>query len=550
MDAHSFRILSSAFIPLLYSARIDKIYGPLPDLTVFHCFGKVGKFALALQTQRQQPRYFLQRSPLPNPQTPAPAIMRLRKYLINAHFGEAIPEFSTRSLALPIIRRGEVAHWLICSPSQGISLTAELPENFPACLTWPDQETLRELHAPQQLDVQATWLAYPTLTPLLRKTISALDFPEAMALMIDLEAGGGELFFYRPASNANSPDIIPTNPANPSHYFAWPLPDSLCEEQGLELIEASNLTSLSHFPLTGDNAVPLALQLTSFIDEQELHASFNKHITKDDKQDSKRTLKRARRKERALEQEALRLEKLVDRQQDAKLIQENLWRLDPNAKYDHITLNATLPSGETETRTISLDPRLTIRDNMLEIFKKAEKGKRGLGIVATRQQEHRSALPSSASTTQENTISILPEKKNALSTLQNWASLIEQDKKYPQKNVAYFTSSDGYTLLRGKNAQGNRQILKLSKGHDIWLHAQEGPSAHVIIKRHHAQDQVPERTIIEASQLVAEKSWLKESDTAEIMMALVKNVQSIKGASAGTVKVEKTLPSVYIKRSK
>ena len=34
MDAHSFRILSSAFIPLLYSARIDKIYGPLPDLTV------------------------------------------------------------------------------------------------------------------------------------------------------------------------------------------------------------------------------------------------------------------------------------------------------------------------------------------------------------------------------------------------------------------------------------------------------------------------------------------------------------------------------------
>lgn len=546
MDAHSFRILSSALIPLLYSARIDKIYGPLPDLTVFHCFGKIGKFALALQTQRQQPRYFLQSSPLPNPQNPTPAVMRLRKYLINAHFGEAIPEFSTRSLALPIIRRGEIAHWLVCSPAQGITLTAELPENFPAPLTWPDQETLRELHAPQQLDAPATWLAYPTLTPLLRKTISALDFPEAMALMVDLEAGGGELFFYGPVpSDKTSSDNLS---GKPSHYFAWPLPDSLCEEQGLEFIETNSLASLAHFPRTGDNAVPLALQLASFVDEQELHASFSKHITKDDKQDSKRILKRARRKERALEQEALRLEKMVNRQQDAKLIQENLWRLDPNAKYDHITLNATLPSGKIETRTVSLDPRLTIRDNMLEIFKKAEKGKRGLAIVATRQQEHLSPHPSSAPITQGNTIPIAPEKKTELSSLQNWASLIEQDKKCPQKTVAYFTSSDGYTLLRGKNAQGNRQILKLSKGHDIWLHAQEGPSAHVIIKRHHAQDQVPEKTIIEAAQLVAEKSWLKESDAAEIMMAFVKNVQPIKGAAAGTVKVEKTLPSVYIKK--
>lgn len=573
MDAHSFRILASHLTPLLAGARIDKIYGPLPNLTVFHCFGVIGKFFFAVQTHKQHPRYFIQHSPLPNPPTPTAEVMRLRKYLINAHFGEAVSEMSSRTLALPIMRRGETVNWLICSPARGVLLCDELPAGFPSPIVWPDDDLLDKLHEPGQLEDPATWFAYPILTPLLRKTLAVLDKPEAMALMVDLEAGGDTLFFYGSDNN------------QPTSYSAWPLPDALCREANIVPIETN--PQEPGYPLRTDSeqadasGIPHDLALASFIDEQQLHAAFSAYLHKDGKQDTKREQKRLRRKERALEQEALRLQSMVERQKDARLIQENLWRLDPEAKYDNITLTSTLPSGKTATRTIALDPSLNIRDNMLDIFKKAEKGKRGLAILSARRQHIPGGSDSAGAPPADNLLEILPqggrltEKAAAIlegpadglsgkiqekhsarpatpgqqpSSLTGWHNLHEQPGRYTQKNVAVFRSSDGYTILRGKNAQGNRQILKLAKPHDMWLHVHDGPSAHAIIKRDHAKDEVPNTTITEAARLVAEKSWQKENDSAEIMLALVKNVQSIKGAAAGTVKVDKLLRTVYIKR--
>lgn len=543
MDAHSFRILSALFAPLLNGARIDKIYAPFPDVTIFHCFGKVGKFQFAVQSHKQSPRYFLQYAPLPNPATPSVPTMRLRKYLINAHFGDAVIEASSRTLALPIMRRGEITSWMVCSPSEGIKLRHTLPENFPQEMTWPMGEALHELRLPEQMNDPATWLAYSSLTPLLRKTLAALEWEEALALLVDLESGSDSLFFYG------------SDKEQATHYFAWPLPDTLCKTEGLVPIEPGHIL----LPQEGQDTktekeIPRNFLLTSFIDEKALHAAYSLTLHKDDSHYVKRQEKRHRRKERALAQEAERLQKMVERQKDALLIQENLWRLDGEAKFNTLSLSTTLPTGETVAKNIRLNPTLSIRDNMLDIFKKAEKGKRGLSIVAERQEQHANLTPKgniqpSLSTTNTPPSSKVQTQLPPISSLHCWSSLVELEERQKNKSIGFFLSSDGFTILRGKNAQGNKQLLKLCKPHDIWLHVQNGPSAHAIIRRDHAHAEVPERTIREAAELVAEKSWLKESDSAEVMLALVKNVQPIKGASAGTVRVDKMLQTVYIRRS-
>ena len=66
------------------------------------------------------------------------------------------------------------------------------------------------------------------------------------------------------------------------------------------------------------------------------------------------------------------------------------------------------------------------------------------------------------------------------------------------KQVQAFRSSDGFLILRGRDTRGNALALKLAAPHDYWLHTADGPSAHVIIRRDHAGQEVPERTLREA----------------------------------------------------
>ncbi len=120
-------------------------------------------------------------------------------------------------------------------------------------------------------------------------------------------------------------------------------------------------------------------------------------------------------------------------------------------------------------------------------------------------------------------------------------------KKKPHlKDIAVFRSSDGYLLLRGKNAEGNQALLKAAQPYDLWMHAREGASAHVVVRRAHAADEVPERTLREAGILVGLKSRFRDDAKVEIMVAYVKNVHSVKGARPGTVRVDREVRSLMV----
>lgn len=117
--------------------------------------------------------------------------------------------------------------------------------------------------------------------------------------------------------------------------------------------------------------------------------------------------------------------------------------------------------------------------------------------------------------------------------------------RYRKLKVGVYRSSDGFYLLRGRNAQANHQLLtQVASPFDYWLHAQDGPGAHVIIRRDFPRQEVPETTLQEAAVLAALASHLKMGDRGDVLLCLVRDVRTIKGAALGVVGVDKVLRTV------
>jgi hypothetical protein len=108
-----------------------------------------------------------------------------------------------------------------------------------------------------------------------------------------------------------------------------------------------------------------------------------------------------------------------------------------------------------------------------------------------------------------------------------------------EKDVARLVSSDGFLLLRGKNARGNRRLLKMGRPYDLWLHVEDGPGAHLIIRLSHAAEEPPAGTLREAAILAGEKSWQRYTARARVMVARLRHVHAVKGAEPGTVRVDR-----------
>ena len=111
------------------------------------------------------------------------------------------------------------------------------------------------------------------------------------------------------------------------------------------------------------------------------------------------------------------------------------------------------------------------------------------------------------------------------------------------KRVQGFVSSDGFVLLRGRDTRGNLAARKLAAPHDLWLHAANGPGAHVIIRKAFPGQEVPERTLDEAGCLAALKSWQQNAAKAEITYCEVRHVKPMRNAPAGTVRMDKVWAS-------
>ncbi len=97
-----------------------------------------------------------------------------------------------------------------------------------------------------------------------------------------------------------------------------------------------------------------------------------------------------------------------------------------------------------------------------------------------------------------------------------------------------YTSTEGYTILVGRNNKQNDKLtLKDAEKLDYWLHTQNIPGSHVIIRT--MGEEPPMNTILEAASLAAYHSKAQTSSQVPVDYCLVKFVKKPAGAKPGMV---------------
>ena len=99
-------------------------------------------------------------------------------------------------------------------------------------------------------------------------------------------------------------------------------------------------------------------------------------------------------------------------------------------------------------------------------------------------------------------------------------------------------SSDGFTLLVGKNSRQNEEItFHQAAANDLWLHAHGVPGAHVIVKS--GGRPIPEATLLEAAALAAYYSQARENSGVAVDYTEQRYIRHMKGGGPGMVIYER-----------
>ncbi|MDL2306913.1 NFACT RNA binding domain-containing protein [Desulfovibrio sp. OttesenSCG-928-C06] len=326
------------------------------------------------------------------------------------------------------------------------------------------------------------------------------------------------------------------------------------------------------------------LEAARLVYEPQVLASLGADARKADQQATSSEKRRLTKALQKLEQEEERLRKLAALREDAKQIQGALWQYSPDARLASIKIEEPV-DGQTNacSHEIMLDPLKTLRENMAWLFKQSDRGERGLAFLKKRRNDLEAELdlvenglggivpgglhtnfagrPTLGQKASKSDKSSRGKSGGQTSQKASYGQAgqpqvgsggkhADKTGKGKQQNLARlvqrFTSSDGFTILRGRSAEGNWALLKLVQPHDIWLHVEGGPSAHVVIRREHLGQDIPRRTMLEAGTLSAVKSWRKNDSKAEIICALVKDVRPVKGGHPGSVLVDKIMEGFVV----
>jgi predicted ribosome quality control (RQC) complex YloA/Tae2 family protein len=252
----------------------------------------------------------------------------------------------------------------------------------------------------------------------------------------------------------------------------------------------------------------------------------------------KRALKKARRNLDKVLQDEERLRRMAGMQEKAQMLQNNLYRLPYTEKVSRVRVQDAVGNA----RELDLDPEVSILDNMNRWFRQARKGRRGLEVQARRRQglereverlENEAAVPPEPA----GTVEPGPAAQARRGGRHRWQGM----------NVHVFRSSDGFTIVRGRDRKANHRLLsQAAKPFDLWFHAQDGPGAHVVLRRDHEEQEVPRRSMEEAAVIAGLASHYSMADKARVLCALVRNVRKIKGAALGQVQVGKVRESLNV----
>lgn len=219
-----------------------------------------------------------------------------------------------------------------------------------------------------------------------------------------------------------------------------------------------------------------------------------------------------------------------------ELLTANLYRL---KKGDKAAVLEDFYDENCATITIPLDTRLSPADNAQRYFKKYTKAKTAKAEITLQLAKTQAELSYLESVEEAlsfaNTNDDLAEISQELYE-QGYIRRSEKNKKKQTVSKPMeFSSSDGFTILVGKNNKQNDVLtLKTAKNADLWFHTKDIHGSHVVLCYEHGRE-FSDTAIVEAASLAAKYSKAKNSQNVPVDYTLIKYVKKPSSAAPGMV---------------
>lgn len=130
------------------------------------------------------------------------------------------------------------------------------------------------------------------------------------------------------------------------------------------------------------------------------------------------------------------------------------------------------------------------------------------------------------------TLEDLEEIREELAELGFVQKGVPKEKRSEEANFRKFIYS-GFTILVGKNNKQNEALVRKASDFDVWLHVQQSPGAHVVIRTDGRT--VPKDVLLYAASIAAHYSKARYSSNVPVDYTLAKNVHKPKGSPPGMV---------------
>lgn len=211
-----------------------------------------------------------------------------------------------------------------------------------------------------------------------------------------------------------------------------------------------------------------------------------------------------------------------------------------------VTLEDVVRGGPNPV-IIPLDPEVTPLLNAQRFFKKAQKGSRGLVLVANREKEIQERLNQLKSAQRS-----LPALRTAPEIRKAYQDLFPKkkeappnpkkakDEKVPTPNILRTRIGKQFELCVGTSAAANEYVtFQLAQPEDLWFHVRDLPGAHVVLRRLQRDALVTDELILQAAKEAASHSKAQSGAKITVSYTEKKNVKKIPGAPTGMVTMTK-----------
>ncbi|HHY60673.1 MAG TPA: fibronectin/fibrinogen-binding protein [Clostridia bacterium] len=316
-----------------------------------------------------------------------------------------------------------------------------------------------------------------------------------------------------------------------------PFPSLVQGEKGWQAFSAFRLTQFPAERLLHPSSVNETID-RYYRAHQELQAFQNlQHRLR---QKAQKELERCYKKA-ALQQDTIRLAQEADTfRVKGEILTANLYRIKPG---DRLVELENFYDPEGRTIAIELLPELSPADNAQRYFHLYNKAKNAAQKARQYYEETREEMAYLEgilhSVESADTMAELREIEEELVKQGYLREAAGPGKSSPARpEIPSFRSSDGFTILVGKNNKQNDYLtLRVARDQDLWLHTKDLPGSHVIIRNPEGK-KIPETTLREAAHLAAYFSKGRFGSQVPVDYTQRKYVRKPSGAKPGMVLYE------------